>query len=99
MTSYLCWSFLLVTGRGELTREDGEGDRRRAEAMATTEIRLWLTAAEVEHAERVAHPAPVRRKGGLAARCQARLRQFGRRIGRPRDLTPLDGRATARAER
>ena len=67
--------------------------------MATTEIRLWLTAAEVQRAERVAHPTPVRRKGGFAARCQARLHQFGRRIGRPRDLTPLDGRAAARAER
>ena len=99
MTRYLCWSFLLVTGHGELTRAGRAGDRRRAEAMATTEIRLWLTAAEAKHAERVAYPVPVRRKGGLAARCQARLHQFGRRVGRPRDLTPLDGRAAARAER
>ncbi len=67
--------------------------------MATTEIRLWLTAAEVGHADRAARPARVRRKGGLAARCQARLHQFGRLIGRPRDLTPIDGRAAARAER
>ena len=67
--------------------------------MATNELRLWLAAAEVGRAERVARPAGVRRKGGLAARCWTGLRQLGRRIGRPRDLAPLDGRATARAER
>ena len=66
--------------------------------MATNELRLWLTAAEAGRAERAAHPARVRRQGGLAARCRTGLRQLGRRIGRPRDLGPLDGRATARAE-
>ena len=67
--------------------------------MATTEVRLWLAAAEVKRAERVARPHRARQKDSLAARCGARLRQFGLRIGRPRDLTPLDGRTTARAER